>query len=103
MALVKKLNVVLTVDDSLVDSYINKGYSVISENGQVIKEAIPDDLSSLRILVAKQKEEIAKLITKIAEFEAQLKEPQVVPVVDEVEEEAPKKRGRKKATTQDEE
>jgi hypothetical protein len=85
MPLVKKLNVVLTIDDELVDSYMSKGYDVIDNSGKVIRAAMPDDLNQLKLLVAKYKKENEELKEKIAKLEA--------PVVAE----APK-RGRKKAT-----
>lgn len=102
MALVKKLNVELTVDDEFVDSYINKGYSVINEAGHVIREAVPNDLAQLKILVTKQKEEIAKLEAEIAKLNGVIKvlkeTPKEVVEKQEVVEtmEAPKKKASKK-------
>lgn len=86
MPLVKKLNVVLTIDDELVDSYMSKGYDVIDNSGKVIRAAMPNDLNQLKLLVAKYEKENKALKEKIAELEAKGE-----PVV-----EAPK-RGRKKA------
>ena len=57
MALVQKLNVVLTIDDELIDTYLNKGYNIIDESGRVIKEAMPDDPNQLKMMVAKYKKE----------------------------------------------
>lgn len=39
MAKVKKLNRVLTVNDNAVETYLERGYDQIDENGKVIKEA----------------------------------------------------------------
>lgn len=39
MAKVKKLNRVLTVEDSVVPSYLKAGYDEIDEKGEVVKRA----------------------------------------------------------------
>ena len=70
MALVQKLNVVLTIDDELIDTYLNKGYNIIDESGRVIKEAMPDDPNQLKMMVAKYKKENEELKAKIAELQA---------------------------------
>lgn len=69
MALVQKLNVVLTIDDELIDTYLNKGYNIIDESGRVIKEAMPDDPNQLKMMVAKYKKENEELKAKIAELQ----------------------------------
>ena len=97
MALVQKLNVVLEVEDELVNHYLDKGYNVISKSGEVIKEAIPNDLNQLQIMIIKQREKIAELEAKLAEYTNA--ENEALPVEEEVSNEqeapAPKKRGRK--------
>ena len=70
MALVQKLNVVLTVNDELIDTYLNKGYNIIDENGRVIQEAMPDNPNQLKMMVAKYKKENEELKAKIAELQA---------------------------------
>ena len=100
MPLVQKLNVVLEVSDAQLERYIDKGYDVIDDdNGQVIKEAIPNDLNKLQITVVKQKQEIAALKEKIAKLEAEAKveAPKVYSEEAPMEDKPVAKRGRKKA------
>lgn len=75
MALVQKLNVVLTVADDVVDTYLSKGYNIIDEQGRVIQEAMPDDPNQLKLMVAKYKKEIEELKMQIVELKAK-KEPE---------------------------
>ncbi len=70
MALVQKLNVVLTVADDVVGTYLSKGYNIIDEQGRVIQEAMPDDPNQLKLMVAKYKKEIEELKMQIAELKA---------------------------------
>lgn len=95
MALVRKLNVVLTIDDDRVKEYLNKGYSVIDNSGKVIMEAVPNDLNQLKLLVAKYKAENEKLLARIGELESKKS------VVDDAKAEAPK-RTRKKSSPNEE-
>lgn len=95
MALVQKLNVVLTIDDDRVKEYLNKGYNVIDNSGRVIKEAMPNDLNQLKLLVAKYKKENEELLARVKELEAQK------PMAEEVKVEAPK-RTRKKSSPSEE-
>ena len=81
MALVQKLNVVLTVEDELVNAYLDKGYNIIDENGRVIKESIPNDPNQLKMMVAKLKKENEELKAKLAEKEIASKK--VEPVKEE--------------------
>lgn len=77
MALVQKLNVVLTVEDDLINTYLNKGYNIIDEYGRVIQEAMPDDPNQLKLMVAKYKKENEELKAKIEELTAKSEKPKI--------------------------
>lgn len=73
MALVKKLNVELTIADELVDEYLDMGYSLLDGKGNVIKRKLTDaelvaelkkDNLALIDEINSLKQEIAKLTTE---------------------------------------
>lgn len=70
MKYVKRANVVLEVKDDSVPYYLNLGYDVIDNNGNVVQKAIPNDLGTLRKFYVEAKEKIEKLEARIAELEA---------------------------------
>lgn len=70
MKYVKRANVVLEVKDDSVPYYLNLGYDVIDNNGNVVQKAIPNDLGTLRKCYVEAKEKIEKLEARIAELEA---------------------------------
>ena len=81
MIKVVKGNVVLRVDDSLLDFYVNKGYTAKTLDGEVIKEAIPTDVNSLRQAYLRSKSEIKALEEKIKSLEAELASKKTQPKV----------------------
>jgi microcompartment protein CcmL/EutN len=86
MIKVRNGNVILEVegDEDNVQRYLDKGFSIVDPvTEQVIKEAIPNTVNELKVLVIKQK-------NRIAELEAELSE-----LKNSDEEEKPKKRTRK--------
>lgn len=70
MKYVKRANVVLEVKDDSVPYYLNLGYDVIDNNGNVVQKAVPNDLGTLRKFYVEAKEKIEKLEARIAELEA---------------------------------
>ena len=70
MKYVKRANVVLEVKDDSVPYYLNLGYDVIDNNGNVVQKAIPNDLGTLRKFYVEAKEKNEKLEARIAELEA---------------------------------
>lgn len=76
MIKVVKGNVVLRVDDSLMDHYVEKGYTAKTLDGRILKEAIPTDVSSLRKAYLQSKEEIASLKAEIEQLKSQLDKSQ---------------------------
>ncbi len=71
MIKVVKGNVVLRVKDDMLDFYVNKGYTAKTLDGQIIKEAVPNDMSSLRKAYADAKKEIEILKAEIAKLKTQ--------------------------------
>ena len=69
MAKVKKLNVELTVADNLVEEYLEKGYSLLDEKGNVVrkKETAEDKVIRLN-------EELAAILTQNEYLAAENKE-----------------------------
>lgn len=72
MIKVVKGNVVLRVDDSMLDFYVNKGYTAKTLDGKIIKEAVPTDVNSLRQAYLRCKGEIKALEEKIKILEDEL-------------------------------
>lgn len=106
MIKVVKGNVVLRVPDDKLDFYVNKGYTAKTLDGQILKEAIPSDVSSLRKAYIQGSQEIKTLKQKIASLteeneslKAQLDRTQQ-PIVSE---DRPKKTRRKSSESTEEE
>ena len=79
MAIVKRANVVLRVTDAELDKYLAKGYNVIDESGNIVREADPNDVPSLKAAYVKHKEEIAELKAQISELNLKLEVAQSKP------------------------
>ena len=69
MIIVQKGNVVLRVKDDLKKYYLDSGYNVINENGDVIEKTVPTDVITLQAEYRKHIEEIKSLKAKIATLE----------------------------------
>lgn len=67
MATVIKGNTLLTVPDDRVSDYLERGYSIASAAGTVIKKAVPTDLAELQKLYTNQVAEIANLKKQLEE------------------------------------
>lgn len=61
MAKVRRANVILDIKDSEIDFYLTKGFNVIDEVGNVIREAIPNDATALKAAYYKHIDEIKAL------------------------------------------
>ena len=66
MARIQRFNVILDVDDSQVDYYINLGYNLIDNRGNVIKKSMSNDVRTLQ-------RELQDSQNKISELEAEIK------------------------------
>ena len=74
---VERGNVVLKIPEDTVQRYIDRGFSLLDENGNVIKTSIPNDVGTLQKAFVEQSEEIKKLkaeLAKLKEQDAKLKE-----------------------------
>lgn len=72
MIKVVKGNVVLQVKESLMDHYVNKGYTAKSLDGKIIKEAVPSDIQSLKKAYLQIKAENETLKEEIKELKSKL-------------------------------
>ena len=75
MIKVERGNVVLDIPDIDMQHYLDKGYNVVDDNGNVIKRAVPKDINTLQKAFIENSKEIAELKAKIAELEAMAKQP----------------------------
>lgn len=74
MAWVRKANVILEVKtDEEAERYLDMGYNIIDEYGNILKACIPSDLGTLRHFYVEHTKEIERLKSHIAELEEQLK------------------------------
>ena len=97
MAIVKKANVVLEIEDEEIEKYFEKGFSVLDDSGKVIKESIPTEVAELQKLVADQKAIITELEEQIKNLKkVDTKVPEVVEVPQQtIEPKVQNRKGRK--------
>ena len=72
--MMQRANVVLQISPQQVDYYLNQGYNVIDDSGNVIKASVPKDLGTLQKAFVENAEEIKNLKTEIAELKKKLKQ-----------------------------
>ena len=70
MAKVQRANVVLTVKDNEVEYYVGRGFNVIDNMGNIIREAISNDVTALRSMNARKEAHIEELKVEINELKA---------------------------------
>ena len=91
---VERGNVVLHVFEEEKRHYLQMGYNVTDENGNILEESVPRDIGTLQRFYVDGKKKIAELEAKVKELEDAGK----VDIVDKIKSEGtPAKRGRKKA------
>lgn len=80
MVKISKGNVVLDVKEDFLQSYLNQGYNVVDDNGNVIQRGNPNDVQSLKIALTDANKKIdayanenAQLQKIIKNLQAQLK------------------------------
>lgn len=76
MPRMQRNNVVLRVDEEDVPRYLNLGYNLTDDQGNIIKAALPQDLGTLQLMYIKQQQQIANLETTVAELTQKLTELQ---------------------------
>ena len=69
MITVQRGNVVLQVAEDSVTKYMNLGYNVIDDKGNVIEECIPNDLGTLQKHFIESKKRIAELEEQLAQLQ----------------------------------
>lgn len=65
---VQRANVVLRVPEEWLDRYVDQGYDVIDESGNVIQASIPRDLGTLQKAYIEHTQEIEELKRTIEEL-----------------------------------
>lgn len=68
---VRRSNEVLKVEEYLVQSYVDNGYDVLDDMGNIVKKAIPSGTVQLKAEVIRLTAKVAELEKKLAEKEAQ--------------------------------
>lgn len=68
MAKMRRANVVIHVEDTEVDRYIDLGYVQVDDAGNIIKKGIPSNVTDLQKAYAEHLETIARLEAEIAEL-----------------------------------
>ena len=72
MPRVERGNVVMYVDDKDVQRYLNLGYNITDEFGNILKASIPTDLGTLQKFFIEHTEKIKLLEGQIADLTKQL-------------------------------
>ena len=91
MAKVRRQNVILTIKDDDIQHYLNLGYKVIDENGNVIAGEEPD----YKQLYFQEKEKNTALESELKQYQSLKELGDVTPSEEPVEEAKPKRRSRK--------
>ncbi len=74
MPTVENKNVVLTVSENELERYLNMGYNIIDDNGNVVKESVPRDLGVLQKAYQYHKTRINELEEEVKRCKAQIKD-----------------------------
>ena len=72
MVKVRRGNVILRVADVDLQHYIDKGYSEIDANGNVIREAIPNDVRTLQNAFTEHQKKIQELEAEVLDLKEKL-------------------------------
>ena len=72
MARVERGNVVLKVKDHEIQHYLNLGYNLTDDAGNVIRKSIPTNIGELQTAYLEHTKKIAELEDTIAKLTAQL-------------------------------
>lgn len=71
--MVQRANVILSVSEDQLDYYMNQGYNLIDEQGNIIKSSVPRDLGMLQKAYIDHKAEIERLKAEIVKLQKQRK------------------------------
>ena len=67
MAKIRRANVTLDVDDTQVEYYLNLGYNLIDDKGNILKRSMSNDVNTLQ-------HELTEALKKISQLEKQIAE-----------------------------
>lgn len=70
MATVEKGNVVLNIKDSEIERYLEAGFNVVNDKGEIIRKCIPTDIGTLRKAYVEHTNRIKELEEEIAKLKA---------------------------------
>lgn len=73
MAKIRRGNVILEIKDDQIDRFMNQGYDVIDEMGNVINRSVPQDVASLQKAFYEHEAEINSLKDEIKNLTDKLK------------------------------
>lgn len=71
MVRIERGNVVLKVQEHEVQRYLKLGYNVTDDTGNVLQEALPNDLGTLQRCYVEHKKQIAELEAIVAKLTAE--------------------------------
>jgi len=69
---VQRANVVLQIHEQQLDYYLNQGFNVIDEKGEIIQESIPRDVGTLQKMYVEHTNEIKSLKEEIEALKEEL-------------------------------
>ena len=72
MLYARKSNRVQPIAESDVQYFLNQGYNITDAQGNILLEAMPEDVISLKVAFKRHVDEIASLKTAIKGYEAQM-------------------------------
>jgi len=70
MAFVQRANVVLEIKDDQVERFLDQGYDVIDEAGNILQKSVPQDIGTLRKAYVEHIEEIKQLKGQIKKLQS---------------------------------
>jgi hypothetical protein len=69
-------NRIKVIQETEIQRYVEKGYTITDGRGTVIKETVPTDMATLRLAYVDHQKEIKELNARIVELESALVEAQ---------------------------
>lgn len=74
MVKIQRANTVLDIEDEDVERYVNLGYNVIDNKGNILREAIPNDVGVLQMAYIENRRKIEQLEKQIKELQVKLQD-----------------------------
>jgi len=65
-------NRMVQIDESRIQSYVEQGYNIVGNRGEVLQSAVPTDINVLKQSYAQHVKEIEALKAKVASLETEL-------------------------------